>query len=137
VTKISDKDTPGEWQYQQKQGATGGDIEVYAASSTDCEGMPAIRPGGKKLIASAVITYKDAATAAAAYAGGVFGVGSSSVSKTTGAITGSATGFGNTSVYSYTSSESAAAWVNGTKVVAVIAEGLSESDFKTYANGLK
>jgi hypothetical protein len=134
VTKISDKDTQGEWGYQQKQGATAGDIEVYAAGSGDCEGMPDIRKGSVKILASAVITYKDAASATAAFNGGVFGVGKSQVPSAT---TGSATGFGATSFYSYSSTESMAGWVNGTKVAAVIAENASESDFKTVANAAK
>ena len=138
VTKISDKDTQGEWQYQSsKNGATGGDIEVYAASSGDCEGMPDIRAGAKKIIASAVITYKDAATARSAFSGGVFGVSHGAVTGASGASSGSATGFGADSVYAYSSGESAALWLNGTKVTAVIGENLSESDFKNYADALK
>jgi len=137
VTKISDKDTQGEWQYQQqKAGATGGDIEVYAGSSSDCMGMPDIRQGSAKLLASAVITYKDSSTAGSA-ASGLFGVGMSQISKAPGAQSGSSTGFGGSSAYVYSSTEAMAVWVSGSKVAAVLGENVSESDFKSFANGVK
>lgn len=138
VTKISDKDTQGEWSYQQqKAGATGGDIEVWASSSGDCKGMPDIRKGGAKLIASAVITYKDASTATSAFNGGVFGVSNSAVASAPGAVKGSSSGFGSNSVYAYSTGEAMALWVNGSKVGAVIGENVSESDFKSFAQGAK
>ena len=137
VTKISDKDTQGEWQYQQKQGATGGNIDVYAASSSDCMGMPDIRKGSAKILASAEITYKDSGTATAAFNGGVFGVSNSNAAGMSGAVKGSSSGFGGSSVYAYSSTESIAIWASGSKVGAVIGENVSESDFKNFANGAK
>lgn len=136
VTKISDKDTQGEWQYQQKAGATAGDIEVYAGSSGECAAMPDIRKGSSKLLASAVLTYKDSSSASSA-AKGLFGVGMSQIASAPGAQSGSATGFGASSAYAYSAAEAMAVWTNGSKVAAVIGENVSESEFKAFANGVK
>lgn len=136
VTKITDKDTQDEWQFQQKAGATGGDIEIYAGSSSDCKGMPDIRKGSAKLLASAVISFKDANSASSA-AKGLFGVGSSQISSQPGAQSGSSTGFGSSSAYAYSAAESMVVWTSGSKVAAVLGENVSESDFKNFANGVK
>jgi hypothetical protein len=131
VTKISDKDTQGEFQFQQKNGATGGDIEVYADSAANCMGMPDIRHGTAKMLAYAVITFKDSSSALAAM-GKMFGVGPSA-----GAVTGNATGFGSNSAYSYTPGEAMAVWNSGSKTAAVLGENVSESDFKSFAGSAK
>lgn len=135
VTKITDKDTAGEWQYQQQHGATGGDIEVYADSSGDCKGMPDLGSGSGsgKTLASAVIHYKDQASADAA-TNGMFGANAKTIP---GATTGSATGFGANSAYIFTSSVGLVLWEKGTSVAAVVGMGVSESDFKKAANGVK
>jgi hypothetical protein len=136
VTTITEKNTAGEWQYQSAHGAQSGDIEVYADTTANCMGMPSVSPGSAKIIASAVITFKDAASANAAYSG-MFGVNSTSAGAKPGALKGSASGYGTTSVYAYSSGESLAIWVSGNKVIAVIGENLSATDFSNYAQSLK
>lgn len=136
VSKSSDKDTVGEWGYQSQHGATSGDAEIFADSAASCVGIVAIGNGGGKVIGSVVVKFKDAATATDGY-GGMFGANSSSLSKQPGAVTGSATGFGATSVYVFSAKSSAAMWINGTTVIAVLGQNVAESDFKKAATALK
>ncbi len=133
AAKISDKDTAGEWQYQQQHGASSGDIEVYAENSAACKGMPDIRPGGGKIVGSAVIHYKDAATATSATQG-MFGANPSSIP---GAVKGSASGFGDNSAYIFAGTTGRVIWQNGSTVAAVVRDSIAESDFKKAAQGVK
>ncbi len=136
MSKSSDKDTLGEWGYQSAHGATSGDAEVFADSAAGCEGIVAVGNGSGKVIGSIVVKFKDAATAMAGY-GGMFGVNSDSLAKTPGSSTGTATGFGATSTYSYTAKTAAVIWLSGTTVIAVTGQNVSESDFKKAATALK
>ena len=133
ASKISDKDTASEWQYQQQHGASSGDIEVYADSSGSCKGMPDIRPGGGKIVASAVIHYKDAATATSATEG-MFGASPGSIP---GVLKGSASGFGDNSAYVFSGTTGLVIWQAGSTVAAVIGDGVAEADFKKAAQGVK
>ena len=134
AAKITDKDTAGEWQYAQKQGATSGDIEVYADSAGNCKGMPDIRPGGGKIVASAVLHYKDAAAATAA-SNGMFGASPGNIP---GAIKGSASGFGDKSAYVFSGTTGLVLWQpDSTTLAAVVSDGLAEADFKKAAQDVK
>jgi hypothetical protein len=136
VSKSSDKDTVGEWGYQSQYGALSGDAEIFADAAGSCVGIVAVGNGGGKVIGSIVVRFKDNATATAGY-GGMFGANSGNLSKIPGAIIGSATGFGATSVYVYSAKSSAAMWINGTTVVAVLGQNVAEADFKKAATALK
>jgi hypothetical protein len=136
VSKSSDKDTVGEWNYQSAHGATSGDAEIFADSAGSCEGVVAVGNGNGKVIASVVVKFKDAATAMAGY-GGMFGINSDSLSKMADAQTGSASGFGATSTYAYGAKSAGVIWLNGTTVIALAGQNVAEADFKRAATALK
>jgi len=136
VSKSSDKDTVGEWNYQSAHGATSGEAEIFADSAGSCEGVVAVGNGNGKVIASVVVKFKDAATAMAGY-GGMFGINSGSLSKMPGALTGTASGFGATSTYAYSAKSAGVIWLNGTTVIALAGQNVAEADFKKAATALK
>ena len=133
VATSSDKDIQGEWAYLQQQGATAGYIQVYAATSGDCQSIVSSGPGSqnggsKKLIASVVLQFKDAASAQKG-ASGSFGIGTSGL-KSAGGAAGSSVGLGSDSEYLYSSAAGGAAWDKGVYMAGVVEQNLKESDLK-------
>jgi len=137
VSKSTDQNVTGEWQFQQKAGAIAGYMTVYAGSSGDCTSFILATNGAKgKVLGSIVVQYKDEASAKAAYDGGIFGANASDINSKMLAAQGTTTGLGANSTYAFAAPFGVAVWADKTYVLAVVADNLGEADLKKASTNI-
>jgi hypothetical protein len=125
-----------EWNKLKAAGATDAYFAIYASDKSTCSKLSAAdtKPG-TKVLGSLVVEFKDSASAAAAYKGGVFGIQPSSTGQ--GGKTGTATGLGPNSVSAYFNASNfeffIALWQKDKWLSYVLTEGFTEADSTAVA----